>query len=83
MRGLRAAAGPTEAAILVTSTVAMPDERRADRPCMEDLREYRSTADLVDLILSLHRPDMHDPESTRPGEADIDILKHRYGPPDD
>jgi replicative DNA helicase len=81
VRGLTSAAKRAGAAILVASKVVMPDERRDDWPRMEDLREYRSTADLVDLILSIHRPDMHDPESTRPGEADLDILKHRYGPP--
>ena len=80
VRGLKSLAQRTQAAILVASKVVMPDHRRGDWPCVEDLREYRSTADLFDLILSLHRPDLHDPECTRPGEADVDILKHRYGP---
>ena len=80
VRGLRSIAQRSQASILVASKVVMPDERRADWPVIEDLMEYRSTADLFDLVLSLHRPDMHEPESIRPGEADIDILKHRYGP---
>ena len=80
IRDLKAIAQRTNATILVASKVIMPEGRRADWPAAEDFREYQSTADLVDLILGLHRPDMHDFESTRPGEADVEILKHRHGP---
>ena len=40
---------------------------------------FRSDADVVVL---LHRDDKYDPESTRPGEADLIIAKHRNGPTD-
>jgi replicative DNA helicase len=70
----------SRAVLIVASTMTMPDQRRTDRPTIEDLRDYRSTADLVDLVIGLHRPDMHDLDCTRAGEVDVEILKHRYGP---
>lgn len=48
---------------------------------LEDLREYSATADLIDAIMTLHRDEMHDPESLRPGEAHLEIINQRYGPP--
>ena len=34
----------------------------------------------ADLVILLNRPDIHDKESDRAGEADIDVAKHRNGP---
>jgi replicative DNA helicase len=79
-RALKAGALRSRATVLLASSITMPDNRRADRPTAEDLREYSSSGDLADLIIAVHRPDMQDRDSTRPGEADIEILKHRYGP---
>lgn len=77
--GLKAAARDSNAAVLVASKILMPGERRGDRPELEDLREYEAVADLCDLVLALHRPDMFDHESLRAAEADIEVLKNRYG----
>ncbi|MBQ1164222.1 hypothetical protein KBZ21_40170, partial [Streptomyces sp. A73] len=33
----------------------------------------------ADMVILLHRPDMHDPESPRAGEADLIVDKHRGG----
>ena len=34
----------------------------------------------ADMVVLLNRPDIHDKESDRAGEADIDVAKHRNGP---
>ena len=34
----------------------------------------------ADLVILLHREDMYERESTRPGEADVIVAKHRAGP---
>jgi len=33
-----------------------------------------------DMVILLHREDMYERESTRPGEADLIVAKHRNGP---
>ena len=68
------------AAVVVVTKAVVPEHRQSGRPVLEDLREYEEIADLVDLAIMLHRDDMHDWDSTRPGEADLEIIKHRYGP---
>ena len=45
-----------------------------------DVRKEYTLADLIDLAVMLHRDDIHQWNPTRPGEADIEITKHRYGP---
>jgi replicative DNA helicase len=80
IKSLRLVAHAQRMAIVVVSNVVKPCERRAEPPELEDLREYASSADLFDLIITLHRDDMHHCESTRPGEADVEIAKHRYSP---
>ena len=49
-------------------------------PQLNHLRGPESLAEVADLVLSIHCDDMFDAESKRPGEADIEVLKHRYGP---
>jgi replicative DNA helicase len=34
----------------------------------------------ADMVILLHREDVYEKESTRPGEADIIVAKHRNGP---
>jgi len=36
----------------------------------------------ADVVILLHREDMYEPESTRTGEADLIVAKHRSGPTD-
>jgi replicative DNA helicase len=66
--------------VVVVAKAVVPEHRQSARPVLEDLREYEEIADLIDLAIMLHRDDMHDWDSTRPGEADLEIIKHRYGP---
>jgi replicative DNA helicase len=79
-KGLKRLAIRHDAAIVVVSNTVVPKRRHSARPALEDLRDYEEMADLVDLVFMLHRDDMHDWDSTRVGEADLEIIKHRYGP---
>ncbi len=79
-RGLRSIGQARGLAIVVVSKVVMPASRRAEPPTLEDLQEHPEMTDMFDLVLTIHRPDAQDPKSTRPGEADVHIAKHRYGP---
>lgn len=55
-------------------------EQRADRkPQLSDLRESGSLEQDADLVILLHRPEVGDPQTTRLGEADVIIPKHRNG----
>ena len=80
VKGLKILALKHRAAVVVVTKAVVPQHRQSGRPALEDLREYEAIADLVDLVIMLHRDDVHDWNSTRPGEADLEIIKHRYGP---
>jgi len=56
-----------------------PEQRTNKRPMMSDLRESGSIEQDSDIVILLHREDMYDPESSRPGEADLIVAKHRNG----
>jgi replicative DNA helicase len=45
-----------------------------------DLRESGSLEQDCDLAILIHREDAYERESTRPGEADLIVAKHRNGP---
>jgi replicative DNA helicase len=47
---------------------------------LSDLRESGSLEQDSDMVVLLHREDAYDRESTRPGEADLIVAKHRNGP---
>lgn len=76
---LRRFAQERDLAIIVTTKATVPPARNAKPPELEDLVEYSSVVDLFDTVLMLHRDDMHTARSTRAGEVDIDVAKHRFG----
>jgi replicative DNA helicase len=83
MRELKHAARRYGVAIVVTAQVKSPPQGRIDkRPCIEDLAESESIAQVADVILLLHREDYYDKESPRAGEADLIVAKHRNGATD-
>jgi replicative DNA helicase len=57
-----------------------PEQRSDKRPLMSDLRESGSIEQDADIVMLLHREDAYEKESSRPGEADIIVAKHRNGP---
>lgn len=57
-----------------------PEQRTDKRPMMSDLRESGSIEQDADIVILLHREDLYAAESTRPGEADLIVAKHRNGP---
>ena len=59
------------------SELMQPTNRK---PVLSDLRESGSLEQDADTVVLLNRPDIHDKESDRAGEADIDVAKHRNGP---
>jgi len=57
-----------------------PEQRSDKKPMMSDLRESGSLEQDADMVILLHREDVYERESTRPGEADLIVAKHRNGP---
>jgi replicative DNA helicase len=57
-----------------------PEQRSDKRPMLSDLRESGSLEQDSDMVILLHREDVYEKESTRPGEADLIVAKHRNGP---
>jgi replicative DNA helicase len=76
IRRLKVMAQTHDLAVVVTATTAAT----GGLPTMTDPRFAMGLAEWADLIIGLHRPDMHVPISTRAGEADLRLLKHRHGP---
>ncbi|MEU4967825.1 replicative DNA helicase [Streptomyces smyrnaeus] len=56
-----------------------PMQRADKRPEISDLRESGAIEQDADMVILLHRPDMHEPESPRAGEVDLILDKHRGG----
>lgn len=55
-----------------------PESRTDKKPMMSDLRESGSLEQDADMVLLLHRPEYYNVDD-RPGEADLNIAKHRNG----
>lgn len=59
-----------------------PEDRPGGVPTMRDLRNSGSIEQDADVVALLHREDYYDKESTRVGEMDFIVAKHRNGPTD-
>jgi len=66
--------------VLALSQLNRDLEKRNDpRPRLSDLRESGAIEQDANVVLFLHRAELHDPEDS-PGEAEIIIAKNRSGP---
>lgn len=82
-RGLKLLAKETGVPVVAASQLNRGSEHRADkRPGMADLRESGALEQDADIVLLLHREDVHDHESPRAGECDVIVAKNRSGPTD-
>lgn len=80
-RGLKLMAKEFGITIIVLSQLNRASEQRSDkRPTIADLRESGAVEQDADMVILIHRPDMHEPESPRAGEVDLIVDKHRGGP---
>jgi replicative DNA helicase len=57
-----------------------PEGRQDKRPVLSDLRESGAIEQDADVVILLSREDAYEKESTRAGEADFIVAKHRNGP---
>ena len=80
-RQIKLLAKELDVPVVALSQLNRGPEGRADKkPLMSDLRESGSLEQDADIVILLHREDAYEKESTRPGEADIIVAKHRNGP---
>ena len=82
VRALKIAAQQHNTAVVVCikTPIHCGDPLDAGPTMLEAARAATGLDELADLIIGLHRPDAYVKDSLRPGEADISVLKHRYGP---
>ena len=59
-----------------------PETRQDKKPLLSDLRESGSLEQDADVVILLHREDAYDKTSSRAGEADFIVAKHRNGATD-
>lgn len=82
-RGLKLLAKELGVPVIACSQLNRANEQRSDkRPTLSDLRESGAQEQDADIVILLHRPDYHDKECERAGEADLIVAKHRGGATD-
>ncbi|WKK27801.1 replicative DNA helicase (plasmid) [Streptomyces olivoreticuli] len=80
-RQLKLMAKELEVPVVALSQLNRGPEQRTDKkPQVSDLRESGSLEQDADVVILLHREDQYEKESSRAGEADLIVGKHRNGP---
>lgn len=80
-QGLKLLAKELMIPVVVLAQLNRETEKRTDkRPILSDLKDSGSLEQDADIVILLHREDVHDRQSPRAGEADFIVAKHRDGP---
>ena len=80
-RALKLLAKELQVPVIALSQLNRGPEQRVDKkPALSDLRESGSLEQDADMVILLHRESAYEKESSRPGEADLIVAKHRNGP---
>lgn len=80
VRALKLASRRLEISVVLVATTLPMHHWHTDTDEVGGLRELANVADELDLALLVDRPDLRDAPTIRPGEADLHVVKHRYGP---
>ncbi|QFS94552.1 Replicative DNA helicase (plasmid) [Mycobacterium sp. THAF192] len=79
-RSLKLLAKELDVPVIALSQLNRGPEQRVDKmPQLADLRESGNLEQDCDLAILIHRPDAHDRDSPRAGEADLVVAKNRQG----
>ena len=82
-RALKLLAKELNVPVIALSQLNRGPEQRADKkPALADLRESGSLEQDADIVILLHREDAYEKDSSRVGEADLIVAKHRNGQQD-
>lgn len=80
-RGLKLLAKEFGIVVVALCQLNRGNQMRTDkRPTISDLRESGSLEQDADMVVLLHREDMHEAETARAGEIELIVDKHRGGP---
>jgi replicative DNA helicase len=79
-RSLKGLARELDVPVLALSQLSRAVEQRGGKPRLSDLRDSGSIEQDADVVMFIHRDDKRNPESDKPGIAEILIEKHRNGP---
>lgn len=80
-RGLKILAKSLRVPVIALSQLNRGPEYRTDKkPAVSDLRESGAIEQDADMVILLHREDAYEKETSRAGEADLIVGKHRNGP---
>jgi replicative DNA helicase len=80
-RSLKQLARELNVPVLAAAQLSRAIEQRSDKePQLSDLRESGSLEQDADIVMFIHRPEIYDRDTDKPGLAQIKVAKHRHGP---